>query len=253
MHCNITQAMIAHIAIKFEHMVLMEIMVFLVLQLLFILLYPIRHVLHQQQYQYLRQQLDPVDTQHYHGLVQEQALKILFLDIMFMQMMVEVIIMLIALEMWAHVQYKQRANNGEARTFIVYTLGTVSGYNSGPSSAYATLTASWTNPTAPTLVTLSSTHVASGNSTLSWSGAEAGTNNAIAKYHVYRSVNDAAYAFLTEVTSTSTSVASAAAGSYHTYAVYTGGVVADTWSAISTATATLYTYTNPGVAPNFLY
>ena len=106
--------------------------------------------------------------------------------------------------------------------YIVKTLGSVSGYDSGTSSAYATLTSKVTAPTAPTSVRLSAADVRIGKSvTLSWSGAANGTNNAIAKYHVYRNG-----AYLTETTATSCSVtASGTAGAVYTYTVYSIGSV----------------------------
>ena len=106
--------------------------------------------------------------------------------------------------------------------YIVKTLGSVSGYDSGTSSAYATLTSKVTAPTAPASVWLSAADVRIGKSvTLSWSGAANGTNNAIAKYHVYRNG-----AYLTETTATSCSVtASGTAGAVYTYTVYSIGSV----------------------------
>lgn len=79
-------------------------------------------------------------------------------------------------------------SNGSSYYFKVYTIGTVSGYNSGASS-YATLTCNYSTPTAPTGITIngsSSAYVAENETaTLAWSGASAGTNNPITGYDIY--------------------------------------------------------------------
>lgn len=73
---------------------------------------------------------------------------------------------------------------GSSYYYKVLTVGTVNGYNSAQSSAYATITAKVvTACTAPTVVEISPTTIDSGSAaTLSWSGATAGTNNAITAY-----------------------------------------------------------------------
>lgn len=57
-------------------------------------------------------------------------------------------------------------------------------YNDWDSNTGAVLISRYSNPTAPTWVSLSST-VSDGQVTLSWGGAQAGTNNPIADYIVY--------------------------------------------------------------------
>ena len=84
---------------------------------------------------------------------------------------------------------------------------------------------------APTSVSLSSTSAAPGASvTLSWSGAKAGTNNAISGYHIYRrnTLVTTSYTHIASVTSTATSgsytvTAPTVMGGKYTYAVYTLG------------------------------
>ena len=91
------------------------------------------------------------------------------------------------------------------------------------------------NPTtavsAPTSVSLSSTSAAPGAGvTLSWSGAAAGTNNAISGYHIYRrnTLVTTNYTHIASVTTTATSgsctvTAPTVMGGKYTYAVYTLG------------------------------
>lgn len=144
--------------------------------------------------------------------------------------------------------------SGSAYYYKVYTIGTVSGYNSGASSAYATLTCSCTKPTAPTSVSVSSTNVKpSATVTLSWSGASAGTNNAITGYQIYRATSaSGTYSSLATVSSTSTSgsysvTAPSSSGSSYYYKIYTVGTYSSySPSTISSAYATLTcTYTAP--------
>ena len=84
---------------------------------------------------------------------------------------------------------------------------------------------------APTSVSLSSSTAAPGAGvTLSWSGAKAGTNNAISGYHIYRrnTLVTTSYTHIASVTSTATSgsctvTAPTVKGGKYTYAVYTLG------------------------------
>jgi len=132
--------------------------------------------------------------------------------------------------------------NGSSYYYKVLTVGSVSGYSSEQSTVYATLTCTYTAPTAPTTITIggsSSAYAASGaNVTLAWSGASAGTNNAITGYLIYR--DGVSY---TTTTSTSISVpAHATAGSKYTYTVYTKGAHSNSGAS---AGRNVYTYGNP--------
>ena len=132
--------------------------------------------------------------------------------------------------------------NGSSFYYKVLTKGSVAGFDSGQSSAYATLTCSFSAPTAPSTVTIgggSSAYAASGTSvTLAWSGAGAGTNNPITGYHIYR---DGAYYAAT--TGTSYSVpAHGTAGSSYTYTVYTLGTHSNSGASVG---RTVYTYGVP--------
>ena len=121
---------------------------------------------------------------------------------------------------------------GASYYYKVYTIGSVSGYNSG-ASGYATLTTlSYTACTAPSSVTVSSSSVEVGETvTLSWSGAAAGTNNAIVGYHVYRAASaTGTYEMLTSVETnatygSTTVTAPTTQGSSYYYKVYTIGAV----------------------------
>lgn len=136
--------------------------------------------------------------------------------------------------------------NGAVYYYKVLTLGTYSGYNSGQSSAYATLTCSYTATSAPTSVKLASTNVGPGVAvTLSWSGATAGTSNPIKGYEIYRATSaNGDYALLDTVTTADTSSSASVAaptenGVSYYYKVMTLGTVEDTDSALSTAYAVL--------------
>jgi fibronectin type 3 domain-containing protein len=123
--------------------------------------------------------------------------------------------------------------NGASYLYKVQTVGTVAGYHSGLSTAYATLTCSFTAPTAPTVVTLNgaaSVIAAPGtNLTLAFSGMANGTNNPITGYDIYRDG-----IFYTHTTGTSLSVpAHSSAGGAYGYTVYAIG-----------------TYSNSGVSPS---
>ena len=123
--------------------------------------------------------------------------------------------------------------------YKVLTVGSVSGFSSGQSSATATLTCSWGDVGAPSGVKLSATYTTSGNNvTLSWNAASNATNNAVTGYHIYR---DGSYYGAT--TSTSMSVpAHSTAGSSYTYTVYTLGTYSNSGASSG---VTVYTYGNP--------
>ncbi len=132
--------------------------------------------------------------------------------------------------------------NGSSYYYKILTLGSVAGYDSGQSSAYAALTCSYSAPSAPSTVTIgggTSAYAASGsNVSLAWSGAGAGTNNPITGYHIYR---DGAY--YTATTGTSYSVpAHSTAGSSYIYTVYTLGTYANSGASVG---RTVYTYGAP--------
>ena len=125
-------------------------------------------------------------------------------------------------------------SNGSYK-YTVKALGSIAGFDAPVSTASATLTSKVSAPTAPTSVWLSATDVRIGkNVTLSWSGAAGGTNNPVAKYHVYRGG-----AYLTETTGTSCAVtASGTAGGKYTYTVYAIGSVSG-WNSGASAGVTL--------------
>jgi len=132
--------------------------------------------------------------------------------------------------------------NGSSYYYKVLTLGSVAGYNSSLSSAYAALTCSYSAPSAPSTVTIggsTTAYAAAGtNVTLAWSGAGAGTNNPITGYHIYR---DGAYYAAT--TGISYSVpAHGTAGNGYTYTVYTLGTYANSGVSVGRV---VYTYGTP--------
>lgn len=132
----------------------------------------------------------------------------------------------------------QTANNS-TYYYRVYTIGTKSGYNSGASSVVS-LTTKYTDPGAPTSLTIndaSSVYIGeSQTATLKWSGASAGTNNAIAGYLVY--VGDSLYADVGSST-TSTSVPSYGGGE-HKWKVVTKGTHSNS---AASSTVSCFTYT----------
>ena len=81
----------------------------------------------------------------------------------------------------------------------------------------------YTPCTAPTSVSVSPAIQTPGsNSTLSWSGATAGTNLTIGSYDIYRATSaSGTYSYLGNTTSTSYSVAAPSAGSYYYYKIVT--------------------------------
>ncbi|MBQ8201227.1 MAG: hypothetical protein IJZ74_05610, partial [Clostridia bacterium] len=135
---------------------------------------------------------------------------------------------------------------GSTYYYKVATLDTVDGSQT-LSSVYASLTArTYTACTAPTTVKVSTTNVAPGASvTLSWSGAAAGTNNAITGYQIYRSTSaSSTYSLLTSVSVTATSgsatvTAPTASGSSYYYKVLTVGTKSGYNSGQSSTYATL--------------
>ena len=95
---------------------------------------------------------------------------------------------------------------GNKYYYKVYTIG-ARNYNSGASSVVSLTAQTYSAPSAPTSLSFSANNVAPGVTvTLSWSGAVAGTNNAITGYKVYRSTNqNGTYELLSTVNATATS------------------------------------------------
>lgn len=140
--------------------------------------------------------------------------------------------------------------NGSSYYYKVVTIGSVAGYNSAQSSVYATLTCTFSAPGAPSSVTVNNaTPDAGGQVTLSWSGAAAGTNNAIAGYQVHRATAAGGpYTLLQSITSTATSgslavTAHATMGSAYYYKVLTVGSLSNGALSASYATVTSKVYT----------
>ena len=78
---------------------------------------------------------------------------------------------------------------GNKYYYKVYTIG-ARNYNSGASSVVSLTAQTYSAPSAPTSLSLNANNVDPGATvTLSWSGATAGTNNAITGYKVYRSTD----------------------------------------------------------------
>ena len=135
---------------------------------------------------------------------------------------------------------------GSKYYYKVATIDTVDG-SQYMSTVYATLTArTYTACTAPTTVSVSATNVAPGTGvTLSWSGAAAGTNNAITGFQIYRATSaTGTYSLLTSVTKAATSgsttvTAPSSNGSSYYYKVLTVGTKSGYNSAQSSTYATL--------------
>lgn len=107
--------------------------------------------------------------------------------------------------------------------------------------------------TAPTSVSVSSSIVAPGNVTISWSGAQAGNNNAIVGYRVYYASNDTPamgnnyIKYPDNVSTSSTSItfnANSRGTTYH-FKVQTIGTVSGYHSGLSSAEATCLVNTAP--------
>ena len=144
--------------------------------------------------------------------------------------------------------------SGGEHKWKVVTKGTYS--NSAASSTVSCFT--YTATSAPTSVSLAATTVDAGASiTLSWSGAKAGTYNAITGYHVYRATSEnGAYSVLTAVESTSTAAnttvnAPSTMGNKYYYKVYTIGARNYNSGPSSVVSLTAQTYSAPS-APTSL-
>ena len=137
---------------------------------------------------------------------------------------------------------KAPSTNGSSYYYKIKTIGSVSGYDSELSSAYATLTCSYSAPSTPQNVTIGGDTIAyakAGNTVLlSWKDASSGANNPVAGYVVYR---DGVEYGSTGGTSMSVPV-NETAGSYHTYTVYTKGAYS---TSASSEAVRVYTYSDP--------
>ena len=139
--------------------------------------------------------------------------------------------------------------NNAVRYFKVITLGTVSDYPwSALSSSYASLTCSYSAPSAPTNVRISKCISTGENATLTWDAGSAGTNNPIAGYHIYYRDssdginwgNETLYADAGNITSYS--VVPPAIGSYRKYIVYSIGTVSGSNSSGTVCYGSVYYY-----------
>ena len=140
------------------------------------------------------------------------------------------------------------ATNGSMYYYKVITLGTVAGFDSGLSSAYATLKTTVTDPTAPTALSTPNHVAPSSTHNLTWSGAGAGTNNAISTYEIHRSTNGGTSYSLLATDSASPLAVTAPASNGATYLYKIKTIGARSSSGLSTATASLTTTVGaPGV------
>lgn len=139
--------------------------------------------------------------------------------------------------------------NNAVRYFKVITLGTVSDYPwSALSSSYASLTCSYSAPSAPKNVRISKCISTGENATLTWDAGSAGTNNPIAGYHIYYRDssdginwgNETLYADAGNVTSYS--VSPPAVGYYRKYIVYSIGTVSGSNSSGTVCYGSVYYY-----------
>lgn len=116
--------------------------------------------------------------------------------------------------------------------YKVKTLGTVSGYDSDFSKVIGITAKTITAATAPTTVALSASTVDAGTAfTLSWCGENAGTNNAIAGYNIYKSTDNSTFEIMQNYATTATSGSITITQStsndttYYYYKIVTVGVV----------------------------
>ena len=148
------------------------------------------------------------------------------------------------------------ASNG-SYFYKIRAIGKIRGFDSEQSSAYAELVTVVRAVTAPTSVSLAATVVDAGaTTTLRWSGAAAGTNNAITGYEIWRATGGS-YAYLQTVRTTATSgsvevTASGTMGGKHYYKVKTLGTHAGFESGLSSGEAVLtaQTYSAVGAPTN---
>ncbi len=125
------------------------------------------------------------------------------------------------------------ASNGSYK-YTVKALGSIAGFDAPVSAASATLTSVVTAVGTPRNLRLSAYDIRINKSiSLSWDTAAAGTNNPVAKYHIYRNG-----AFFVETMATSfVTQAPGTAGGKYTYTVYAIGSVSG-WNSGASAGVT---------------
>lgn len=133
------------------------------------------------------------------------------------------------------------SSNGTKYYYRCITVGTTAGSNSGFSDSLATLTAEYTNPTAPDALTIGSAspkYAAAGTThLLAWSGESGGTNNLVNKFLIYKNGAKVAEAAASPYTITAPA---AGAGDY-----YQVKSVAEFSSSALSAAVYLYSYSSP--------
>lgn len=138
--------------------------------------------------------------------------------------------------------------NGASYYYRVKTIGTVSGYDSDQSTAYAALTCTYSAPTAPATVTVNGAATAyayPGDTVLlAWTGAAAGANNAVTGYEIHQDGEVFVSGLGPSVESYSVPAHDTAGRSY-TYTVVTKGTYSDS---VRSDGCVVYAYTDP-VAP----
>ena len=97
------------------------------------------------------------------------------------------------------------ANNSSYYYKVVTLSAEASEYDSAISTKYATLTTKYAAPTAPTKVTVPAVTVVGDPISVSWSGASAGTNNAITGFELYRAIGTGSYSKIATLSATTTS------------------------------------------------
>lgn len=148
---------------------------------------------------------------------------------------------------------------GYSYYYKVLSNSNPAGYNSGLSSATATLTTTVSAVGAPSLVSSPNNVLPDTDQTLSWTAGSAGTNNGVASYQVYRSTvyNSGYAAYGSATTSLSMTVRShTSVGSTYYYKVASNGEYSGYGSAMSASYATLTstitnvsTPTTPAISP----
>lgn len=141
--------------------------------------------------------------------------------------------------------------NGSSYYYKVLTVGTKSGYSSAQSGQYVALTCSFSAPTAPSNVTIDggtdAYALAGATVTLSWSGAKAGTNNAVAGYDILQNGNTYISGLNANISS-QTVAAHGTPGSSYTYAVVTKGIHSNSGASSGRS---IYTYSHP-TSPDYI-
>ena len=133
----------------------------------------------------------------------------------------------------ANMTVQSPAQNG-SYAFTVRTKGTIPGFDSPVSTAFAVLTSLVTNVATPANVRLSSTDVKlSGQATLQWNASAGGTNNPVAGYAIYR--GGAAFTTVAAGVTTLVVTAPATDGASYAFTVKALGTVAGFDSAASAA------------------